>query len=480
MSRVSVILGAIAVVHLATAADLPGLPVEPPANQAGLWLLTGNDAFGYPLRQAVSDDHRTATVAAGWRQADWSLAVSYDILTERNPHGNAPQWGPSVPDPYISTFEDARRTDQLTAMAGRWWATAWRSVRLRAGLGAGLRLDGRLGGGDIQNSTHGTVGDNSVAMPYEHGGMRIDGLVWGVAEARVPLAAGWSASLGGTVLAAEQPAGSVGLRLMRQGGGTDLWLDLTRVMHGDGAMSRTAAGTAHDERGWWVGAGLRLGSASITSFRNIGSDTVGGLVTLSSRSGDQPEDGPGLPGRGEMAWTLASNLAHGRGLEVRALQPLPGGADLGGRVDGYLAYQVYAIDSPLVYDLGLGWQQGVAGFRIAPWADTSPWGVRPRLDIDSGVLLAQADNRGRLDVAGRVRHWSGISRIAIGVDAQAELAGCRLAFGVEGCYRIPWRERTVDFQRLTYDGLYAGPPGEVALVSRGWTAGIRFAARFGP
>ena len=447
-----------------------------------MWLRWTNDALGFPTSQSVSDDHRTNAMAAGWAGEQWRLFVDHSILTDKNPTESPPRWGPEVADPFAESRVDQRRIDELTAGAGAVvaerrapgsWLGSW-----RCSAGLGVRLSGDLGGRSMQDRTHGLIGDPQGDLPYERSAPTAAGLVWATARGWWNLSGdqAWLAVFEGSGLISNQPeiAASLNLRLVRHGAAGDLWIGGRTELRGGETMSRTAASTARHERGLWLEAGLAAGGVSLCVSRNPTTDAAEGAITVQSDP-DRPATGAGA--LAEIAVPMAASTAHGRGIELRLVEP---NLDWwSGRLSPTVVYRTTTLDSPLVDDLALGWQELALGLRLAAFPPQPGWQIVPRAGLDLGLVDAWAENTGRREVAQDERFRTLAATATVGCDLAASWDGLRLSIGTDLGWRQPLRSRTISYAPLTAAGTYAGPPGEVRLIEPGWQASLRLGVWLG-
>lgn len=472
------------------AAETPGLPAEPGLWPGGLWLRWTNDALGFPTSQSVSDDHRTNAMAAGWAGERWRLFIDHSILTDKNPSDSPPRWGPEIPDPFAESRVDQRRIDELTlggggvvverpqpggALGNRFgnWFGNW-----RCSAGLGVRLSGDLGGRAMQDRTHGLIGDPQGELPYERSAPTAAGLLWATTRGWWDLSSdqGWLLVIDGSGLLSSQPevAASLNLRLVRHGPAGDLWIGGRTELRGGETMSRTAASTARHERGLWLEAGLAAGGVSLSVSRNPTTDAAEGTITVQSDP-DRPATGTGA--LAEIAVPMAVSTAHGRGIELRLLEQRLGWWS--GRVAPTVVYRTATLDSPLVDDLALGWQELALGLRLAAFPPRPGWQIVPRAGLDVGLVDAWAENTGRREVAQDERFRTFAATATAGCDLAASWDGLRLSIGGEAGWRQPLRSRTISYAPLTAAGAYAGPPGDIRLIEPGWQMSLRVGAWLG-
>lgn len=233
---------ALLIAAAAAAAAVPGLPEPGPA---GAWprllVASGNDLFGNGVGNG--DDARTAAAALQMRAGPLLAAVDGALLTDRAG----------------GTRRDVLLGSVLWSWGGRQPALGWQAA---AALGGGAKVEGRLGGAEVQNGVHRLRGIAAVPLAYDREGATLRPLAaatalvgWlGTAE---PLLTGWwglQAGAGSWLTATGETDLAVGPRLVLVGRDASWWLAGWYRWWG-GPEGPTQAAVAAHERGWWAEIG---------------------------------------------------------------------------------------------------------------------------------------------------------------------------------------------------------------------------------
>lgn len=421
-------------------------------------MTSGNDLLGNGLGNG--DDFRTAAIGGHLRLGGMVLAVDASMLTDR---------------------DAGTRSDELLAIAG-WSAqraapvAGWHAAGF---LGAGVRVDGDLGGEKVQNAVHEVIASPEVHFPYDDGrvlpALGGSGAVGWLEPAGLGLTGWWGMQL----VAAGQWAiggefiGEAGPRLCLIGQQGAIWVG-ARVRWRDGdPAGPTVAATGEHEDGPWLDLGTFVtpfGDSSwgyqLRSAYNPDTRAAFGSLGLVVDPGVAPP-GPELA----LEHDLAAYDGGGFGVQLR-WHPWPWQDTgrrcaavldyrFGGEPDGFLELGPQPggplVGAELRHDqFTIGWEEGVrspdwSGLRFVPWFQVAA-GVRTE-----GVVVQGSGAR------------SGVGDVTapmVGGSAGVRLVWSEvvsLGGSIDGW--LPWWS-----QDLLLEG------ERIELNDPGWTVGVHLAA----
>ncbi len=404
------------------ALDLPGVPGPQPVGPERVRVDWGNDAFG-PGGGGQSDDFRTNEVSAYVTWSSWFVGLDHSMLTLGNPSGAPVYWGYSDPLQYYSA--GARRIDEMTLSAG------WRGER-SAGpargwiqAGPGVLISGDLGGKDLQNGTHGMIGNGGKEMPYERDELHADGFAHAGLGGRLGL--GGPLVLVADALGQVTPSGwargraDLLLTVAAPGGGT--WAGIQVDGSTGTATSTTAAAVADHEAGLSLTLGwdIRIDQVGLAfaTARNLHNDGQEGHLSLTW----QPEPGPLRAGTSERPWISRIGLftgdsaVAGRGIDTALGIPLGSGGWF-----AMLGMRDQAVSVPFTYDITSRRRLLWAGLGLQP--RLAQWGwlrVTAPLEAGLGWSHARVASRGFVTVDGgnEVESDALVGRVAAGLGGDA-------------------------------------------------------------
>lgn len=241
-------------------ASIAGQPQPPtPGPMPTVWGSFQDDLLGDAVLNA--DDYRTGGLRLNGRcdlgDGDWTrhvgvvVAVDYSVLTDRG-YNVLPEG----------------RCDELTASVGLAWDRLDRGrgvLRPLLIVSGGGRWSENLGGQTLQNQIHRTFHYNRVHLPYEYEqsfawqGNAYGRLVWDAWTTDLG-SFGLALDGGGLVSSAHEHQAFAGLRGLMLGREGLAWIGGRHQWHGVDTQAPTAHAVAEHEKGWWIDAGLGIGS----------------------------------------------------------------------------------------------------------------------------------------------------------------------------------------------------------------------------
>ena len=422
--------------------DLAGVGEDPGLHPALWWVTWGNDYQGNApaLR---SDDYRTNRFDAGARLGHWRLALDWSNFTARAPQRIDPDWG--AEDPHAAARVGAGRSDEITASAQWTWGEPgvvghWCSV------GPAVRMDGRLGGSDLQKNVHTATATHRVALPYEHTDPRLVPAAAGQAGAGLVLAGPWilQARVAALVTSRAEIDGEASLRTGLASGANAVWLGPLYALREGSAATRIARLTAEHERGLWLAGGLETPGLVMSVGNQLGGDAVEGRLTVRSVDGRlAPVAWPCEAEAGVIPWGLQPRANE---WTLRTLVGMPSEHPLVQRLRGTLEGLRGELDLPNTFDMSGTIRRVMGGIQIAAWPTPESGPVfQPYGGLAAGWQRAEVHNEDHYgytqeDVF-RTAVASGEVGLRLGWAAQTWRSGASVAWAwveVDHERRVPW------------------------------------------
>lgn len=370
--------------------DLAGAGEDPGLHSSSWWLTWGNDYQGN-APAISSDDFRTNRFDLGLRLGAWQLALDWSNFTARAPNRTDPVWG--AEDPHAASRQGAGRIDELTASVLYRWGSLGPTGRWLA-LGPALRIDGRLGGSDLQKSVHTSTATHAVVLPYERDSLGFTPGMAAQGGLGTDILGPWMIQGRGAFLATTRAevGAEASLRTGLASGASAVWIGPLYALREGSAGTRIARITADHERGWWLVAGIETPGLVLSVGNQLaGEDAVEGRITV--RSVDDRAAVSPWPAEAEAGVIPWGNQPRANEWTLRVLVGLPSEDPWWSRLRVTLEGLRGELDLPNTYDMSGTIRRVLGGVQYAAWPTPATGPVfQPYVGVAAGIQRTEVHN----------------------------------------------------------------------------------------